>query len=210
MIGKRFGKLVVVSEGTKRKGDRQSRWICQCDCGNTTHPINGYDLRNGHTQSCGCLHKETMSKNKTTHGKSKTKAYNIHQGIKARCFNPKERFYGSYGGRGITVCDEWKDDFQAFYDYVSKLPHFDEEGYSLDRMNNNGNYEPGNVRWATSSEQGNNKRNCHKIEFNGKTHSITEWSKQTGIKRETIYYRLKHGWTNEKILTTKVKGRKNE
>lgn len=101
------------------------------------------------------------------HGLIHHRLYRIWGCMKTRCLNPKDEHFPLYGGRGITICDEWKDDFQAFYDYVSLLPHFGEKGYSLDRINNDGNYEPDNVRWATATEQANNKRNSKKEKEHG-------------------------------------------
>lgn len=156
LMGQRFGRLTVVEQNLAAKNGSYT-WICKCDCGNITKPIRGDCLRNGHRKSCGCIKKEVCGKF-TTHGKSESQPYTTWTMMKQRCFNPHACGFQNYGGRGITVCDEWKDNFQAFYDYVSKLPHFGEVGYSLDRINNDGNYEPGNVRWATRYEQQNNRR----------------------------------------------------
>ena len=131
-------------------------WLCRCDCGNEVVVI-GNNLKK-EAFSCGCFQKEMAKRAKTTHGKAHSKLHYVWVAMKQRCFNPKVKNFKDYGGRGITVCDEWKNDFQAFCDYVSKLPHFGEDGYSLDRINNDGNYEPGNVRWATRTEQNQNRR----------------------------------------------------
>lgn len=155
MLGKRFGRLVVISEFPQRKNN-QILWVCKCDCGNTTNPIYGAHLRNGETKSCGCI--PTGGAYRIVHGHRHERIYSVWRGIKIRCLNTNSKHYKDYGGRGITVCEEWKDSFQTFYDYVSKLAHFGEKGYSIDRINNDGNYEPGNVRWATAKEQANNKR----------------------------------------------------
>ena len=108
-----------------------------------------------------------------------------------------------YGGRGITIDKHWKDDFQAFYNDVSKLPHFDEKGYSLDRIDNNGNYELSNVRWATRKEQNNNKRNNHLIEHNGEKHTLAEWARLLGINRKTLNTRINQlHWDIDRAFTT--------
>ena len=159
LTGQRFGKLIVVAEGEKKKGRMDSYWICVCDCGNTTNPIAGYNLRKGITKSCGCYRKAVNSSRDTNHGMSGTHIYKVWESMKSRCFNSKTPQYKYYGARGITMCPEWKNSFMEFYDFVSRLPHFDEPGYTIDRINNDGNYEPGNVRWATMKEQQNNKRN---------------------------------------------------
>lgn len=101
---------------------------------------------------------ESRGKGKTTHHKSNEKIYQVWQGMRKRCFYKSHKNYDCYGGRGITVCEEWNNSFQAFYEYVSELPHYGKKGYSLDRIDNDGNYEPGNVRWATQKEQCNNRR----------------------------------------------------
>lgn len=120
--------------------------------------VTTQDLTNGHTKSCGCFLKESTGKRSSTHGMSHENIFFVWNSMLQRCFNPHNKSFSRYGGRGIIVCDEWKNDFQSFYDYVSKLPHFCEAGYSLDRINNDGNYEPDNVRWATSIEQANNRK----------------------------------------------------
>lgn len=162
----RFGSLVAISP-TKERNRGNVIWICKCDCGNE-FKTTSVSLTSGRTISCGCVRRKKASENaksgnnRRTHGMRGTKIYYVWCQMKQRCFNPKHKYYENWGGRGITVCDEWKNDFQAFYDYVSQLPHFREEDYSLDRINNDGNYEPGNVRWATHYEQVHNRRNSRK------------------------------------------------
>lgn len=152
--GKRFGRLVVL----EYVGD--SRWKCKCDCGMIVYPSSG-NLRKGDIRSCGCLRREEASKAHRTHGESKTRLYRIWKAMRKRCNNPNDECYRLYGGRGITVCEEW-----------SKYEHFKEwaiangysESLSIDRINPDGNYEPTNCRWATASEQSINKReDCFKL-----------------------------------------------
>lgn len=164
LIGRRFGRLLV----TRKTDERERRrviWECACDCGNIWRG-RGDSLLSGATRSCGCFNKEkqeSWASSNTKHGASKTRLYSNWKRMKQRCSSPKHPRYTDYGGRGIKVCPEWFQDYQSFYDYVSKLPHFDEPGYTLDRLNNDGNYEPGNVRWATAKEQAQNKhRACRK------------------------------------------------
>lgn len=160
LTGQKFGMLLVL-ERTKNKGEKVA-WKCKCDCGNTTIATSS-DLKQGNTKSCGCLNHKPCN---LRHGHCYNSVYKTYCNMKTRCFNKNDIRYKDYGGRGITVCEEWKNSFQAFYDYVSKLPHFNEKGYSLDRINNDGNYEPDNVRWATAKTQANNRRNSKRKENN--------------------------------------------
>lgn len=195
----RFGKLTVIKRDETRTDNRRY-YICKCDCG-TIKSVRESALLGRHEKSCGCSQHE-ISPNKT-HGLSKTKVYRNWQDMRKRCFNPKRKEYANYGGRGITVCDEWagSDGFAAFYEYVSKLEHFGEEGYSLDRINVNGNYEPGNVRWATDEEQANNKTTNHFVDVgNGEQLTLAQIMKVTGAALGTIQDRIRHGWAAEDLL----------
>lgn len=155
LTGQVFTKLTVIERAESQ--NNHARWVCACECGNIVI-VKGIHLKSGHTKSCGCSKIELHTKRLTKHGHSGTSLYNVWCSMKERCFNEHAERYKDYGGRGITVCEEWRNSFEAFYADVSKLPHFSEQGYSLDRINNNGNYEPNNVRWATIKEQANNKR----------------------------------------------------
>ena len=137
------------------------------------------------------------------HGLSKTKIYKVWCDMRERCFNPKKDRYPNYGGRGITVCDEWagSDDFVAFYNYVSKLDHFGEEGYTLDRINNDGNYEPSNVRWATDTQQRRSRTDNHYVEVNGEKMILSDVAKLAGVTKETIYKRLAHSVSEDQLLS---------
>ena len=146
LVDRRFGKLIVLAEAGRTKG-RGAKWLCKCDCGNTKE-VAGQLLRDGHTNSCGCLHDRVNGE--AANGKQ-TPEYNAWAAMKNRCGNKKNKKYHRYGGRGIKVCEEWRNDYLAFLSHVGRRPS---ENHSLDRYpNRNGNYEPGNVRWATRKEQ---------------------------------------------------------
>lgn len=191
LTGQRFGRLMALEFAGIKK--HRAQWQCKCDCGNIC-VVDEHSLHIGNTKSCGCLQSERF------HGKSKTKIYRTWRGIKKRCLKPNHMNYKNYGGRGITVCDEWCDNFQAFFDYVSKLDHFGEEGYTLDRIDNNGNYEPGNVRWATDAEQRGNRRSSRLVEYDGKQMTIRDAAKYSGIKIATLQTRYGKGWRGEKLF----------
>ena len=188
LLGKRFGRLLVIKhlEVNERK-DRWKTWVCKCDCGNIKEFATNA-LTSGEVISCGCYNKEKTSKMVkeifTTHGCSRSRIYNIWCSMKARCFRKNAKNYALYGGRGITVCDEWKNSFQTFYDWAMA------NGYSdvltLDRKDVNGNYEPNNCKWATYTEQANNRRNTKKIEINGVFMTVREISEEYGIKYNTV------------------------
>lgn len=198
LTGQRFGRLTVIEfAGVKNK--RYSYWKCRCDCGSVV-TVYTYSLTSGKSQSCGCLHNEITAKISARHNLRNTKIYRAWRHMNHRCFNANDKNFSNYGGRGITVCDEWRTDFVAFYNYVSKLAHFDEKGYSLDRINNNGNYEPGNVRWATRSEQSNNRRNNIVVEYGGKEMTLTQAAELSGIKFGALQWRYKNGWRDEKLF----------
>lgn len=194
MIGLRFGRLTVIEEGVKYKNN--CTWICSCDCGNVTKPIIGYSLRDGSTKSCGCLKKELILKRNKRHDGSQSRLYTVWNGMKNRCYSPNSSAFKNYGARGITVCDEWKNDFQAFFSWSMKNgydPEAQRGKCTLDRIDNDGNYEPSNCRWATMKEQGNNRRSNVRVEINGRTQTLTQWSEETGIMFDTLKWRYTHG-----------------
>ena len=166
-----FGRLTVVRrhQGTKSK---PGKWECKCVCGNTTF-VTSYKLTSGHTKSCGCLHRERTSETHKTHGLRHTKLYNTWRNIKDRCYNPNNQDYHTYGGRGITVCDEWLHDFKAFYDWA--ITHGYTDGLTIDRKNNDLGYSSDNCRWATNAVQSLNKRNTVLITLFGKTKPLKTW-----------------------------------
>ena len=194
--GQVFGRLTV-KEYAGKNYHHESMWLCECICGNTKVVLTG-QLMAGNVKSCGCLQKERNLIRRKTHGKTNTRLFHIWQGMKQRCFDVNSTDYRNYGGRGITVCEEWASDFQSFYNWAMSNGYTD--SLTIDRINNNLNYSPENCRWATYKMQANNKRNNVLLEFKGKIHTLTEWVSITGIKESTIRERLKRGWTTEKAL----------
>jgi len=134
-----------------------------------------------------------------THGMDGTSIYKTWIGLKARCYNKNDKDYKNYGGRGIKVCKRWKNSFENFYNDMGDKP----KGMSIDRIDNNGNYEPSNCRWATIEQQNNNKRNNHLLTYNGKTQTITQWSREIKVPVSTLQCRLLRGWSKEKTLKYK-------
>jgi len=149
LTGNRYGNLVVMRKSDD--GKSPIRWICHCDCGNETI-VQGGNLKNGHTQSCGCM----ISESNTKHGQWGTKLYYVYHTMKQRCYNPKAAHYSDYGGRGITICEEWLDDFETFYTWAILNGY--EEGLSIDRIDNDLGYSPDNCRWENQSAQLYNQR----------------------------------------------------
>lgn len=196
LTGQKFGRLTVI-ERTENAADGHAQWRCRCDCGNIT-VVASNNLQRGIIKSCGCLHKEMFDR--TTHGMADTPIFYCWSGIKARCYNPKHKSFKDYGGRGVTMFSAWVNDFKAFYNYVSQLSHFGEKGYTLDRIDNSGNYEPNNVRWATAKIQTRNRRNNRFVEYNGELMTMAEASEKSGLPKYILRNRLKSGDTGERLF----------
>ena len=197
MTGARYGRLTVIKENGRKHG--RVLWLCQCDCGNTI-TTDGIYLRQGDTKSCGCYQRDIAKLVNSTHRSQKTRVYNSWRGMKDRCYNEKHSSYADYGGRGITVCEEWRNSFESFRDWAYANGYNDD--LTIDRIDPNGNYEPSNCRWATKTQQARNTRRCKKIEFNGETHNLSEWAQLIGVSYRTLYHRIfSYHMPIEKALT---------
>jgi hypothetical protein len=183
LTGSAFGKLIVISRA-KNKG-KETRWICRCECGNSKE-IYGIALKSGHTKSCGCIAKETASNKAKIHGMFGTPEWFVWASMKGRCSNKNHKQYAAYGGRGITVCDEWTSSFQSFFTDMGSRPSQD---HQLDRIDNNTGYSKENCRWATRTENQRNRRVTKR--FNGYT--LKEISDITGHNYNTLKTNLRRG-----------------
>ena len=198
LTGLQFGDLFVISLAYKKPRKTfgfRLYWWCLCACGRLCRVV-GDSLISGKQISCGCHKLKKVIERNTKHGMRYTKVYKTWQDIKARCYNPNNKQFDDYGGRGITMFAAWINDFQAFYDYVSQLKHFNEEGYTLDRINNDSNYEPGNLRWADKKTQNRNTRRNPKVIYNGVEMTLPEVAEKSDIKYECLrqrYYKGKRG-----------------
>lgn len=205
LAGQVFGKLTVLERKWCEKSQR-NLWYCSCQCGNYISVLTS-SLLSGRTKSCGCQRKETTAMRSKAHGLSNSRTYRIWNAMKERCSCPSNGQFKDYGGRGITVCDEWMNSFQAFVDWAYANGYAD--NLTIDRIDNNGNYCPDNCRWITSKEQNLNKRTNRMITYNDKTQTLKQWSEETGIGMSTLHFRLNNGWSVELALTTQPKlGRK--
>lgn len=206
ITGKVFGRLVVVSYHRKIKQNHY--WLCQCCCGEVKSIRSG-SLKSGFSESCGCLFRELSSKRNSTHGGTRrngiiTPEYLAWAQMKSRVYNKKLDGYKNYGGRGVTICDRWLK-FENFIADMGKKPS---PKHSIDRKDNNGNYEPDNCRWATRKEQARNKRNNHIIVYGEESMTVVQWAERIGVSNYALYNRIRLGWPIEDILN-KPLDRKN-
>jgi hypothetical protein len=200
ITGQRFGRLTPLYP-TGHTPEGRLLWLCRCDCGKE-RPIRAKLLIRGDTQSCGCLHRQQLSTRKTKHGGANHPLYRTWNNMKSRCLNPNNKMFKNYGGRGIFVCDEWKDSFAIFYEHVIHLPDYGKTGHTLDRINNDGPYAPGNVRWATPQRQNRNTRITLIFTYQDRTQSLADWADEINIPLGTLHSRLNYGWSIEQTLGT--------
>lgn len=200
LTGKRFGRLVVL----RRHGTSSLpvKWRCRCDCG-TEKTVRAHHLKSGSTKSCGCWRDE-VNRRPTSHGHAtagRSATYVTWEAIKQRCHNPNAVGYDSYGGRGIEMCERWRDSFENFLADMGERP----EGKTLERVDNDGDYEPDNCRWASSREQASNRRNTRMISYGGREQTLTQWAREYSLSRGVLWHRINLGWSLERALTEPVR-----
>ena len=207
LTGQRFGKLTVIKMVGQDK-HRNVIWRCRCDCGNM-HEVVSRALVSGNCKSCGCLgHGKFRNKRDEFHGGSKERLYRIWGCMLNRCYDPNRKEYPHYGGRGISVCDEWRNSYAAFRSWALANGYDSRKsGYqcSLDRIDVDGNYEPSNCRWISMKEQAWNKQNTTWLNYRGKLITYGEAEKIGGIVSATIRGRIERGWTVERAIEQPVR-----
>jgi hypothetical protein len=205
--GDRYGRLRIIQEMEPYIDVRNNRifrmFECICDCGNKKVMRLG-NLRAGHAISCGCFKDEETLKRVTVHGESRSPEWSVWVGMIRRC-KPNDANKKIYFDRGIKVCERWTEDKKGFINFLQDMGRRPSSKYSIDRINNDGNYEPGNVRWATDLTQNTNKRSNHFLEYNGEKKCISEWAKERKIKNATLWLRISKGWSIEKALNTPIR-----
>jgi hypothetical protein len=192
--GMKFGRLTVIAIAGKCR--RDTRWLCRCECGTEVFSVK-HRMESGNTTSCGCAHRDAIR----THNCTQHPMYSRWLSMRDRCLNPKSPRYNRYGGRGITICERWLGR-EGFSNYLKDVGLPPTDGHSLDRINNDGNYEPRNVRWATRTEQAMNKSSNRVLILNGVSKPLTQWARERGLKPACVNSRLLLGWSVEKAITT--------
>lgn len=204
LTGQKFGRLTAIKKIAHIKN--RSIWECKCECGNKVN-VSISNLKNGNTKSCGCLHKEKTSNANSKHKLTNSRIYNIWSSMKQRCFYDKYKEYNNYGGRGITICQEWLDDFMNFYNWAMANGYRDD--LTIDRIDVNGDYCSENCHWIQLEEQARNKRNNVFYTFKNKTHCVSEWARILNISEVMLRKRLYRGWDFEKAISEPKKEQYN-
>lgn len=201
--GLRYGRLFVIQREANL--GPHIAWLCRCDCGATT-VVRGMQLQSGHTTSCGCRKREVMAqlgdvgRKNRTHGCTNTPEFRCWSSMHTRCDNPHSQGYARYGGRGITICEQWRS-FESFLADMGPRPTMH---HSIDRIDVNGNYEPRNCRWATPTEQSRNQRTNRVFTINGRSQSVAAWAEEVGMKADTVRHRLDRGLSLREALSQAV------
>lgn len=199
LTGKVFSNLTVIKfDSDYSKGKKSRYWLCKCKCGRYRH-VRTSKLTDGYTKSCGCKNYSTNRK----HGLSKHNLYRVWYNMKSRCYKTKDINFHSYGGRGITVCKEWRNSLPVFYNWAIKNGY--KQGLQLDRIDVNKGYTPDNCRFVTVDINLNNKRNSVYLKSNGRILTAAQWARELNVSANAIYSRIRRGWSDEKIITTNFK-----
>lgn len=200
IAGLRSGRLVALEFDAYAQfpsGVKYEKWLCKCDCGSYVS-INKKNLMSGLSKSCGCAIAEANVRRLTTHGDKKSRLYNIWCNIKSRCYNPKNQDFDRYGGRGISMFEQWRDNYSEFKDWAVNNGY--DDALTIDRIDVNGNYCPSNCRWVDMVAQANNRTNTIYIEYRGESHTCAEWSVLTGINYDTLNDRYNRGLTGDALF----------
>lgn len=195
ITGLKFGKLTALKRVSNDKYGH-AIWLCECECGNQISVLKS-SLTTGRTRSCGCLFKQTRHTAAKTHGQSKTRLFGVWVNMHERCENPHRKDWRYYGGKGVKVCDEWSE-FTAFAEWATRNGYSD--NLTIDRVDVNGGYNPDNCRWVSWEKQMNNTTRNRRITADGKTLTLAEWAKESGIKYRTLQWRLSHGWDERRSV----------
>ena len=195
--GLQYSRLTVIKRAAvPQPKDKQAVWECLCECGNTIIAKGGY-LQSGQTKSCGCLRSDSSRERQYKHGGKKTPTYEIWKSMKARCYNSNDKQYADYGGRGIAVCEEWREDYAQFLADMGARP----EGRSIERINNDLGYSKDNCKWATQIEQMSNTRRSRFVVFHGETMTIPQLARKTGVNYDRLLERItRYGWSVEEAV----------
>lgn len=198
LTGRKYARMTGVKRVDNAPGYKQARWLFRCDCG-TEKVLFGYSVVHGTVQSCGCINREKPPH--LQHGMTGTRTFQSWAAMRARCLNPRNRAWADYGGRGITIAPEW-DKFEAFYRDMGPRP----DGMTLDRFpDKDGNYEPGNCRWATDKQQVGNRRTTTYYEHEGITRSLQEWAECAGLSYKTVWARHRAGMRGANLLNPQTR-----
>ena len=215
LTGMKFSRLTVIERADdyiKPSGEHVPMWKCKCECGNDCVK-NQYNLIEGYTSSCGCIRIENTIKAHKIHGETNSKLYRVWENIKKRCYDPNATGYNHYGGRGISMCDEWKDSYVTFREWALQHGYqfnADRKECTIERINVDGNYCPENCKWANMKEQGNNKRNNRIIKIDELSLTVPQWAERMGVDPRLIHCRLNRGWNEYDAVMIPKGGKRNE
>jgi len=194
-VGQTFGEWTVVGGGGKSKYGAR-KMLCRCSCGKEIEVLS-YVLKRGGSTNCGCLRRNRARKRLTMHGYARHPVYPLWKSMMHRCYNPKNKGYHRYGALGISVCERWHTFYNFYYDMGDRP-----EGMTIERVDNSGNYEPGNCTWASRRVQANNTRSNRVITVCGKTQTLAQWARGAGVCPATISARIKRGWPTQMAVFT--------